>query len=123
MPFIFPRIKGPADNQAESGFAISSLEEATAYLKHPILGIRLRQCCLIVTLLADRSIGYIFGPPDNLKFRSSMTLFALATAENQIFKDILRRFFESETDPQTLKQLSLPKGGEPCDAKNSGQPQ
>src|SRR3982751_6801214 len=79
MWFIFPQIKGLGSSRTASEFAISTLAEATAYLKHPVLGVRLRQCCLIVTLLQDRSIDQIFGHPDDLKFRSSMTLFAHAT--------------------------------------------
>lgn len=118
MWFIFPQIKGLGRSQAASDFAISSLEEATAYLKHPILGARLRQCVLIVTLVRERSIEQIFGYPDYLKFRSSMTLFAHATPANQIFRDALGKYFGNELDPLTLSQLSLPKSAEPRAARD-----
>src|SRR2546425_8541472 len=79
MWFIFPQIKGLGHSPMANKFAISSLQEAEAYLNHPILGPRLRECSRLVTLLEGRSIDQIFGSTDSLKFRSSMTLFAHAT--------------------------------------------
>lgn len=79
MWFIFPQIKGLGNSGTSRKFAISSLEEAEAYLKHPILGSRLRECAELVNLVEGRSVDEIFGYPDRLKFRSSMTLFAHAT--------------------------------------------
>src|SRR6188472_207148 len=80
--FVFPQLAGLGSSQPARKFAISSLAEATAYLAHPILGPRLVECTVLVNELEDRSIEQIFGYPDDLKFRSSMTLFAHATAGN-----------------------------------------
>lgn len=105
MWFIFPQIKGLGSSPTAIQFAISSLQEAEAYLRHPILGPRLRECSRLVTLVEGRSINQIFGYPDDLKFRSSMTLFARTTGENQIFKDALQKYFAGEPDRLTLKRL------------------
>jgi uncharacterized protein (DUF1810 family) len=105
MWFIFPQIKGLGHSPLASKFAISSLQEAEAYLEHPILGPRLRECARLVTLLEGRSIDQIFGSPDNLKFRSSMTLFARATPDNEVFKDALQKYFGGGIDPLTLERL------------------
>ena len=88
-----------------SQYAISSREEAAAYLQHPILGPRLRECTRLVNLIEARSIGEIFGYPDDLKFRSSMTLFAHATSENQVFTEALDKYFGGESDRLTLERL------------------
>jgi uncharacterized protein (DUF1810 family) len=105
MWFIFPQIRGLGHSDMATEFAISSREEAEAYLKHPVLGPRLRECSRLVTLVEGRSIDDIFGYPDNLKFFSSMTLFAQVTSENQIFKDALQKYFEGELDRLTLERL------------------
>jgi uncharacterized protein (DUF1810 family) len=105
MWFIFPQIKGLGRSDLALKFAISSLEEAQAYLKHPILGPRLRQCSRLVAEVEGRPIEEIFGYPDSMKFRSSMTLFAQATPDNEIFNDCLRKYFGSKPDPATLAQL------------------
>lgn len=105
MWFIFPQIKGLGHSLTANEFAISSREEAEAYLRHPILGPRLRECTRLVILVEGRSINQIFGYPDDLKFRSSMTLFAHATSENQAFNDALQKYFGSEVDRLTLERL------------------
>lgn len=105
MWFIFPQIKGLGHSQLANEFAISSRQEAEAYLKHLILGPRLRECSRLVTLLEGRSIDQIFGYPDSLKFRSSMTLFAHATPDNEVFKDALQKYFGAEFDRLTLERL------------------
>lgn len=105
MWFIFPQIKGLGHSAMARKFAISSLAEAKAYLEHPVLGIRLRECSRLVAAVDGRSIDEIFGFPDNLKFRSSMTLFALAAPDNQVFNECLRKYFGGEADPSTLAQL------------------
>ena len=105
MWFIFPQIKGLGSSPTAIEFAISSLQEAEAYVRHPILGPRLRECCRLVILVEGRSIHQIFGYPDDLKFRSSMTLFARTTHENQIFKDALQKYFAGEPDRLTLERL------------------
>ena len=105
MWFIFPQIKGLGSSPTAIEFAISSLQEAEAYVRHPILGPRLRECSRLVTLVEGRSINQIFGYPDDLKFHSSMTLFARTTGENQIFKDALKKYFAGEPDRLTLERL------------------
>jgi uncharacterized protein (DUF1810 family) len=105
MWFVFPQIVGLGSSSMAREFAISSLEEAKAFLSHPILGPRLRECTRLVNLLAGRSISQIFGYPDDLKFRSCMTLFAHATSDNQVFTEALRKYFGGEFDPLTLERL------------------
>lgn len=104
MWFIFPQIKGLGHSPTANLFAITSLEEAKAYLNHPILGARLRECTRLVILVEGRNIHDIFGYPDDMKFRSSMTLFA-QTTDNQIFKDTLTKYFDGNPDPKTLELL------------------
>ena len=86
-------------------FGISSRQEAKAYLKHPILGPRLRECTRLVNVVEGRSINRIFGSPDDVKFKSSMSLFAGVASENQIFKDALEKYFDGELDPLTVQRL------------------
>jgi uncharacterized protein (DUF1810 family) len=105
MWFIFPQIKGLGHSHLANEFAISSREEAEAYLKHPILGPRLRECSRLVTLVEGRSIDNIFGYTDSMKFRSSMTLFAHATSDNEIFKEALHKHFGGQFDRLTLERL------------------
>jgi len=105
MWFIFPQIAGLGSSPMANEFAIQSLAEAEAYLRHPILGPRLRECSRLVTSVEGRSIDQILGYPDNLKFRSSMTLFAHATSDNQVFMDALRKYFEGRFDPLTVERL------------------
>jgi uncharacterized protein (DUF1810 family) len=105
MWFIFPQIVGLGSSPLARRFAISSLSEAAAYLQHPVLGPRLAECTRLVNLIEGRSIEQIFGYPDDLKFRSSMTLFARASADNQVFVDALQKYFNGEFDPATLERL------------------
>jgi len=105
MWFIFPQIKGLGHSPLARKFAISSREEADAYLRHSILGPRLPECTQIVNLIEGRSIEQIFGSPDDLKFRSCMTLFAHATADNQLFMDALQKYFGGKSDLLTLERL------------------
>ncbi len=105
MWFIFPQIKGLGRSNMAIKFAISSREEAEAYLEHPILGSRLRECSRIVAALNGNSVEDIFGYPDNMKFQSSMTLFAHMAADNDVFNDCLRKYFGGEADPFTLAHL------------------
>jgi uncharacterized protein (DUF1810 family) len=86
-------------------FAIASIEEARAYLEHPILGPRLRDCARLVTAVKDRSITEILGRPDDLKFRSCMTLFSRAAADTDLFNDALRKYFAGSEDPATIRAL------------------
>lgn len=105
MWYIFPQIKGLGYSQLSVKFAISSRNEAEAYVEHPLLGQRLRECTRLVLAVQGRSIEEIFGYIDALKFGSSMTLFAHATSENQIFKDALQKYFKGEFDQLTLERL------------------
>lgn len=105
MWFIFPQIEGLGHSPMAAKFAISSREEAEAYLMHPLLGPRLRECTRLVNLVNGRSIDEILGYPDDLKFRSSITLFAQATPDNRVFKDALQKYFGGEFDPMTLERI------------------
>jgi uncharacterized protein (DUF1810 family) len=105
MWFVFPQIQGLGHSSMARQFAIASREEAEAYLDHPVLGPRLRECTRLVCAVADRGIDEILGCPDDLKFRSCMTLFAHVTTDNRIFRDALARYFGDEEDPLTLDRL------------------
>ena len=105
MWFVFPQIRGLGHSPMAERFAISSLQEAEAYLEHRILGTRLKECTQLVNSVEGRSISAIFGYPDDMKFRSSMTLFAHATAENKVFRDALENYFGGEEDAATLERL------------------
>jgi uncharacterized protein (DUF1810 family) len=105
MWFIFPQLRGLGHSHMAHKFGISSRQEAEAYLKHPILGPRLRECTRLVNLVEGRSINRIFGSPDDMKFKSSMTLFAGVASDNQIFTDALQKYFGGEPDPVTVQGL------------------
>ena len=105
MWFIFPQLRGLGNSEVAIHFAITSRDEAQMYLKHPVLGPRIRECTRLVNLVEGRLINQIFGYPDDLKFRSSMTLFAAVTSENQIFNDALQKYFCGEPDRLTLERL------------------
>ena len=104
--FIFPQIAGLGRSGTAQQFAIGSLDEAKAYLQHPILGPRLRACTQLVLNVEGRSAEEIFGYPDHLKFRSCMTLFLTATTDNKIFKDALLKYFDGKPDTLTLDLLA-----------------
>lgn len=104
MWFIFPQIQGLGQSYSASLYGISGLAEATAYLDHPILGSRLREGTAIVNQIRESTAREIFGP-DDVKFRSSMTLFAHASPDNAVFLEALKTYFGSSFDPLTLKRL------------------
>jgi len=106
MWFIFPQVAGLGHSATSKTFAVSSLTEAAAYLAHPTLGPRLRECAALVAGIDGRSVDEIFGHPDDLKFRSSMTLFARAAPGEPIFDACLQKYFGGEPDPQTVALLS-----------------
>ncbi|RJG04542.1 DUF1810 domain-containing protein [Noviherbaspirillum sedimenti] len=108
MWFIFPQIKGLGHSDLARKFSIASLDEARAYLRHPVLGTRLREYSRLVAETSGKSAEEIFGYPDYMKFHSSMTLFAHATEDNRVFHDCLRKYFGGKEDPLTLAQM----GGE-----------
>jgi len=106
--FIFPQIQGLGLSPISQRFAIQSLDEATAYLAHPILGPRLIECTQLLLAAPNKPakpIREILGTPDDLKFRSSMTLFAHANPTLRIFADALAAHFNSHPDDLTLSIL------------------
>jgi uncharacterized protein (DUF1810 family) len=103
--FIFPQIAGLGHSTTSRKFAIANLDEAKAYVKHPILGERLRRCTAIVNALQGRSASQVFGYPDDMKFQSSMTLFARAAPDDEVFEQALQKYFAAEPDRQTLDRL------------------
>jgi uncharacterized protein (DUF1810 family) len=108
MWFIFPQLRGLGSSAMAERYAIGSLDEARAYLAHPILGSRLRRCTELVNGLEGRSAQEIFGHPDQLKFRSSMTLFARAAAgASEPFAKALGKYFAGEEDPLSRELLAL----------------
>jgi uncharacterized protein (DUF1810 family) len=105
MWFVFPQIRGLGTSPTAKRFAVSSIAEAQAYLGHPILGSRLRECTRLVTEIEGRTIAEIFGYPDDLKFRSSMSLFAKATPDNRLFTRAIAKYFPEGDDPLTLERM------------------
>jgi uncharacterized protein (DUF1810 family) len=106
MWFVFPQIRGLGHSAMAQRFAIASLDEARAYLDHPVLGPRLRESAALVNAVEGRSLNSILGSPDDLKFRSSMTLFALASGNEPVFVHALDKYFAGDPDPATLEILS-----------------
>lgn len=113
MWFIFPQFAGLGDSDMSRRFAIRSRQEAQAYLDHPLLGARLKTCTQQVLDIEQRSVAAIFGHPDDLKFRSSMTLFAQVADDDSLFHQALNQYFHGIVDDWTLslmdsKQAQLP---------------
>jgi uncharacterized protein (DUF1810 family) len=110
MWFIFPQLRGLGSSPMAQRYAIGSLAEARAYLAHPLLGERLRTCTQLVNRVEGRSAPAIFGYPDYLKFRSSMTLFARAAGDGgEPFDEALAKYFAGEDDPLTRDLLATPR--------------
>jgi uncharacterized protein (DUF1810 family) len=105
MWFVFPQIAGLGSSPMAHRYAISGAPEAAAYLAHPVLGPRLRECTALVMRTEGRSVHDIFGSPDDLKFHSSMTLFAQATTDNRDFIAALDKYFAGKRDAATLARL------------------
>ena len=106
MWFIFPQIKGLGHSEMARRYAISSKDEAAAYLAHPVLGPRLEQCAQLVLAIQGKSLDEIFGHPDNMKFCSSMTLFASVAGPASIFQACLNKYCGNQADPGTLGKLA-----------------
>jgi uncharacterized protein (DUF1810 family) len=104
MWFIFPQLAGLGHSAMAQRFAISSREEAVAYLEHEILGPRLRECTALVNAVEGKTIRAIFGSPDDLKFRSSMTLFGAVSSDPQ-FSAAIDKYYGGEGDHRTLELL------------------
>jgi uncharacterized protein (DUF1810 family) len=105
MWFVFPQIAGLGQSPTSRWFAISSLEEARAYLRHRVLGPRLIECACIVAETEGRTAEEIFGAVDALKLRSSMTLFLRAAPSEAVFGQVLGRYFDALADPATDRLL------------------
>ena len=106
MWFVFPQIAGLGRSEMSRDYAIASLDEARAYLDHPVLGSRLRECAAIVLATKGRSAEDIFGGIDAVKLRSSMTLFHRAAPDEGLFAAVLDRFFGGAADPATEERLA-----------------
>ena len=105
MWFVFPQLAGLGLSRTAQAYAIASLDEARAYLAHPLLGPRLRACTAAVNAVHGRTAHEIFASPDDLKFRSSMTLFREAAPDEPLFQAALDRYFDGRPDPRTLEIL------------------
>ena len=106
MWFVFPQLHGLGRSAAALHYGLHGRADAAAYARHPLLGPRLRQCCeALLAVPPGRSAHEILGPPDDLKLRSSMTLFATAVPGEPLFGRVLQRFYGGEPDPRTLALL------------------
>ena len=105
MWFILPQIKGLGNSALSQRYAIRSLAEAMAYLSHPVLGARLVDCANAILAVEGRSASDIFGYPDDLKLKSSMTLFAAISGETSVFIKVLSKFYDGKQDEKTITIL------------------
>nr|WP_090277184.1 DUF1810 domain-containing protein [Mycolicibacterium komanii]CRL71250.1 calpastatin [Mycolicibacterium komanii] len=104
--FVFPQMRGLGRSPTAQRYGIASLAEARAYLAHDVLGPRLRQCADLVARSEQSSADVLFGWPDNLKVRSSMTLFGRAADDPEVFDRVLAKYYDGEPDPLTVELLS-----------------
>jgi uncharacterized protein (DUF1810 family) len=109
MWFVFPQIASLGQSATSRAYAIQSLDEARAYLAHPVLGVRYRECCQAVMNVQGKSAHDIFGTPDDLKFCSSLTLFAEAAPDEVLFYNLLEKYFDGDADEATLELLAHEK--------------
>jgi uncharacterized protein (DUF1810 family) len=106
MWFVFPQIHGLGSSPMAVRYAISSLDEARAYLEHVVLGPRLRESAEIVVGVQGKTVGEIFGSPDDMKFHSSMTLFAKAAEGlGDVFEEALAKYFDGAVDQGTIRRI------------------
>ena len=105
MWYIFPQIKGLGQSETSRFYAITDAAEATSYLQHPVLGNRLVEISRTLLELKEKDPVKIFGKPDDLKLKSSMTLFASLADATPVFNEVLEKFFDGERDSKTLKIL------------------
>jgi uncharacterized protein (DUF1810 family) len=110
MWYIFPQVDGLGYSATSKHYAIKSMEEARAYLNHPVLGSRLLECADAVLAIEGRSASDILGYPDDLKLQSSMTLFASVAGPDSVFVRVLDKYFQGERDARTLQLLEPLKG-------------
>ena len=104
MWYIFPQIEGLGQSSMSQRYSIKSAAEARAYLDHPVLGPRLRECAAVVNAIVGRSALEIFGSPDDMKLRSCATLFA-RVSEDGVFEQLLQKYFDDQRDEETLRRL------------------
>lgn len=107
MWYVFPQVEGLGSSPAARLYAIRSLDEARAYLEHPVLGSRLRECAEATLEVHGRSAWAIFGSPDDWKLRSCATLFALVSPQGSVFHRLLDKYFEGRPDQKTLDLLGI----------------
>jgi uncharacterized protein (DUF1810 family) len=105
MWYVFPQCAGLGFSSTAQRYAIRTIAEAEAYLRHPVLGPRLVECCEAAVAIDGRSAAAIFGSPDDLKLRSCATLFAAVSPPGSVFQRVLARFFNGEPDPVTLRLI------------------
>jgi uncharacterized protein (DUF1810 family) len=116
MWYIFPQVDGLAFSSTSKRYSIKSIEEARAYLCHPILGPRLLECAEAAVRVEGRSAADIFGSPDDLKLRSCATLFACVSPPGSVFDRLLRKYYQGDRDGKTLRLLGLaPEAGNATD--------
>jgi uncharacterized protein (DUF1810 family) len=110
MWFVFPQVRGLGFSPAAQRYGIASVDEARAYLAHPVLGPRLRECVSLMLCHRGQSALDILGSPDDLKLRSSMTLFAQAAPDEPAFKEVLAEFYSGKPDERTRTLLARDRG-------------
>ncbi len=108
MWFIFPQLRGLGRSSTATFYGISSEAEALAYWRHPLLGARLAQCCAALLRIEGKTALEVLGSPDDMKLKSSMTLFERAAPEAAIFGQVLERYFDGQRDRRTLELLAAP---------------
>ena len=103
--YVFPQLRGLGRSEMAERYGISGIDEARAYLAHPLLGARLEDCVRALLSHRGRPVRHIMGSPDDLKLRSSMTLFQAAAPAQPLFAEVLQGFYDGEADPATLQRL------------------
>ena len=109
MWFVFPQLRGLGRSSTATFYGIASEAEATAYWRHPVLGARLAKCCTAVLRIKGKTALEVFGSPDDMKLKSSMTLFERAIPDEPVFAQVLGRYFDGRRDARTLELLGGPK--------------
>jgi len=105
MWFIFPQVAGLGFSETSQFYGIKSINEAKAYLNHPVLGKRLLEISEVLLTIDGKSANQIFGSPDDMKLKSSMTLFAAVSSEDSVFRKVLEKYFNGKEDVKTLQLL------------------
>jgi len=106
MWFVFPQLIGLGESAMSRQYGIHSVDEASSYLAHPVLGARYRECCQALMNVRGKSAREIFGTPDDMKFQSSLTLFAETAPDEILFFNLLEKYFDGDADEATLEKLT-----------------